>query len=208
MKNLDFGVPASDQDWQYVYRALTEIQNASRRQDQADTDIASLQAGAIPTIDLTGGQIAFPATQVPSNGVNVLDDYEEGTFTPGFSFGGGTTGITYSVQTGVYTKIGRVVFFSARVAITNNGSSVGNWLLTGLPFTANASYHNAATFWWKNASVSTAANGYSWQVRVEPNTTTVSFWENYNGVGPSAAQMTDAYTTNTTEVIVSGHYVV
>ncbi len=31
----------------------------------------------IPTIDLTGGQIAFPATAVPSADPNTLDDYQE-----------------------------------------------------------------------------------------------------------------------------------
>ena len=34
-----------------------------------------------PIIDLTGGQIAFPATAVPSADPNTLDDYEEGTYT-------------------------------------------------------------------------------------------------------------------------------
>ena len=41
---------------------------------------------------------------------NVLDDYEEGTWTPGY---GGTTGSTgslaYNTQTGRYTKVGNKV---------------------------------------------------------------------------------------------------
>jgi hypothetical protein len=39
------------------------------------------------TVSLTGGQIAFPATQIPSANVNTLDDYEKGTFTPSLTFG-------------------------------------------------------------------------------------------------------------------------
>src|SRR4030066_820181 len=35
-----------------------------------------------PSINLTGGQIKFPATQNASADANTLDDYEEGTFTP------------------------------------------------------------------------------------------------------------------------------
>ena len=42
---------------------------------------------------------------------NLLDDYEEGTFTPTFVFGTGSTW-TYSNQAGHYTKIGNTVFFN------------------------------------------------------------------------------------------------
>lgn len=82
------------------------------------------------------GNLAFPATQVPSADPNTLDDYEEGTFTPGISFGGGTTGITYGTVYGTYTKIGRVVSFRGRVTLTAKGSSTGAAKITGLPFTS------------------------------------------------------------------------
>lgn len=80
------------------------------------------------------GNLTFPAVQVPSADPNTLDDYEEGTFTPGISFGGGSTGITYSVQQGSYTKIGRVVTFRGRITMTALGSSTGFARITGLPF--------------------------------------------------------------------------
>ena len=69
---------------------LAKVANAAS--DGANADITSLAAlsGAqsIPTINLTGGQIAFPATAVPSADANTLDDYEEGTFTPTILLGG------------------------------------------------------------------------------------------------------------------------
>lgn len=55
----------------------------------------------------------------------LLNDYEEGTWTPELSFGGGSTGITYSVQAGSYTKIGNRVLVTANLALTNKGSSTG-----------------------------------------------------------------------------------
>jgi hypothetical protein len=58
-------------------------------------------------VGATAGQIPFPAVQVPSGGANVLDDYEEGTWTPTL---GGTT--TYGSQWGHYTKVGRLVSIS------------------------------------------------------------------------------------------------
>ena len=66
---------------------------------------------------------------------NKLDDYEEGTWTPTLSFGGGTTGIVYGTQSAKYTKIGNVVNFSFRMYMTNKGSSTGHARVNGLPFT-------------------------------------------------------------------------
>jgi hypothetical protein len=88
---------------------------------------------ATPSASGTG--ITFPATQSASSDANTLDDYEEGTWTPGVSFGGGTTGITYTAQDGRYTKIGRQVTVTANVTLSSKGSSTGDAVLTGLPFT-------------------------------------------------------------------------
>ena len=48
---------------------------------------------------------------------NLLNDYEEGTFTPVLNFGGGSTGITYGQQFGSYTKIGNVVHIKMRMLL-------------------------------------------------------------------------------------------
>jgi hypothetical protein len=82
----------------------------------------------IPTINLTGGQIAFPATQNPSSDANTLDDYEEGTWTP--SIGGNAT---YGTTWGLYTKIGNIVNCQFRVTISSKGTGNNN-IVNGLPF--------------------------------------------------------------------------
>lgn len=88
-----------------------------------------------PSINLTGGQIKFPATQSASADANTLDDYEEGTWTitaiPGTS---GT--ITLAIATGYYTKIGRVVMFIGFLSVSSVSSPVGVLNLTGFPFTS------------------------------------------------------------------------
>jgi len=86
--------------------------------------------------------VKFPATQVASADANTLDDYEEGTWTPGFSFGGGTTGITYngSFTGGSYTKIGRLVVVFGTITLTAKGASTGTAQITGLPFSLPNSY--------------------------------------------------------------------
>lgn len=63
-----------------------------------------------------------------------LDWYEEGTFTPVLAFGGGTTDITYSAQTGTFTRIGKIVFVNIRITITSNGTSTGDATISGLPY--------------------------------------------------------------------------
>ena len=65
---------------------------------------------------------------------NVLDDYEEGSWTPSLN---NTGTISYSHQIGRYTKVGRQVHFIAYVrwnSRSNNGSY--NITYSGLPFTS------------------------------------------------------------------------
>ena len=65
----------------------------------------------------TNGIVSIPqgielGSGVDATAANVLDDYEEGTWTP--SMGGNTT---YYARTGVYTKVGNKVFLRGQVHI-------------------------------------------------------------------------------------------
>jgi hypothetical protein len=62
----------------------------------------------------------------------LLNDYEEGTWTP--NQGAGLTVIGTFSSFGTYTKIGRMVTVRGRFEITTKGSSTGVWRLGGLPF--------------------------------------------------------------------------
>jgi hypothetical protein len=75
----------------------------------------------------------------------LLDDYEEGTFTPTI-FGSSTAGTTtYTSQVGRYTKIGNRVFYSISVGWSAQDGS-GNLRVGGLPFTsANVTGSNFQT---------------------------------------------------------------
>jgi hypothetical protein len=66
---------------------------------------------------------------------NKLDDYEEGTFTPSFSFAGQNTGMVIHSVAGTYTKVGRMVVCNIRGQVSTLGSSTGQLYLEGLPFT-------------------------------------------------------------------------
>lgn len=89
-------------------------------------------------VSLDIGRLKFPATQNASTDANTFDDYEEGTWTPSPFFGGGNTGLTLGVQSGTYTKLGRVLAFEFRIQFSNKGSSTGAMTITGVPFSRAA----------------------------------------------------------------------
>ena len=62
---------------------------------------------------------------------NLLDDYEEGSWTPAVSGGDGTS---HAEQYGRYTKVGRLVVVSARIKFSCNGTSGNQLSVGGLPF--------------------------------------------------------------------------
>ena len=70
----------------------------------------------------------------------VLDDYEEGTWTPLIS--DGTNDATNIPQVGgCYTKVGRLVTLTGTVATSSLGSVSGNIRLTGFPFATPTQFY-------------------------------------------------------------------
>jgi hypothetical protein len=90
---------------------------------------------------------------------NVLNDYEEGTFTP-VIVGTTAAGVgTYTSQVGRYTKVGRLV--SAQIYLNWTAhTGTGNMLISGLPFSSQnvSDLYNAATFGWVYNISLTAGN--------------------------------------------------
>ena len=66
---------------------------------------------------------------------NVLSDYEEGTWTP--TIGG--SGVAYGTQTGIYKKVGSMVFVYLQITITDIGSPATINEIQGLPFAPSIS---------------------------------------------------------------------
>jgi hypothetical protein len=145
--------------------------------------------------------LQFPATQVASAGANTLDDYEEGSWTMGISFGGGVTGMTYTSQLGYYVKIGCQCFFTGRINLSAKGSSTGTALITGLPFTSYSAYNNAGAVALRLQAV-TFANMHQGFIAI--NTATISLIEVTTAGAESALDNTNFIDTSV--VCVSGHY--
>jgi hypothetical protein len=98
-------------------------------------------------IGTSGHGIDFSATTNSGGTVTseLLDDYEEGTFTP--TINQGLTTPTYITQSGWYTKIGNRVFFTIYLLLgsgqTRNADAVG---IFNLPFAAAPGVNQAGGY--------------------------------------------------------------
>ena len=176
-----------------------------------DTTAAAMLAtiGAAPTaaptftgLITTAGQIAFPATQNASANANTLDDYEEGAWTPALDFGGVTTGITYSVQSGSYTKVGRLVFVAMQITLSSKGAAVGNAGLSGLPFavqqnssTLYAGFYTGTTST-SGAIVANFDTGSTVGILLQGSVTGSTFLSNANFSNSTLLRMQGVYQTS------------
>jgi hypothetical protein len=94
----------------------------------------SLRINSDATINFqqSGGGIYLGTTSPVS--ANLLDDYEEGTFTPTFT--STSVSFSYSNQYGFYTKIGRSVTCHIFIRAQSSGTTSNSLFISGLPFTS------------------------------------------------------------------------
>jgi len=141
--------------------------------------------GATPST--SGAGITFPATQSASTDANTLDDYEEGTWTPGI-----TNATSYTTRLARYTKIGNLVYAYCNVACSFNNTGSTNQLITGLPFTiesvSNDLYPLATMFQvqgWNQSTMVMAAQG-------GPNNTTLTLYTIGQSTGNNYTSITSS----------------
>ena len=114
------GIGAGSQVFQVIDDGATLFQIRSE-----DGNVSFPQSGAGIYLGVTSG-----------NSANLLDDYEEGTFTPDVK--NQSSSSTFSVRIGNYVKIGRLVLAHFYCDGGNTGTAGSNLVLSGLPFTVDA----------------------------------------------------------------------
>jgi hypothetical protein len=131
----------------------------------------------------------------------LLDDYEEGTWTPALTFGGAAAGMA-GTFTGSYNKVGNKVYVVGKVALSAKGSSTGAALISGLPFNAVANTESSNVIDPITGMASLTAGGCMFSVvssaLLYPMVQTTS----------SRTQITDANFTNTSQIVFSAVYLV
>lgn len=166
--------------------------------------ITNLSVGATGTVftGVTGSDPTFSATpnvtSISFGAGSALANYVASTsWTPVLAFGGASVGITYSVQTGTYARIGSIVFFNCSITLTNKGSSTGTVSIGTLPVTpaTNAQiaiYYDNLTF---------AGTQLSGQANVS-----AAININIFSSGVVTAPLTDANLANNSVIRLSGCY--
>jgi hypothetical protein len=151
----------------------------------------------------SGAGITFPGTQSASSDANTLDDYEEGTYTPTFGGTSSNPTVTYTTQSGAYTKIGNMVYLCARIVISAVAGGSGA-LQISVPFTPRSGLYQAISCTY--GSLDLPANTVELTSILNGDIATISFVVNYDN-----ATVTDLATsalTASTTVTLSGCYVV
>lgn len=146
---------------------------------------------------ISSGQIAFPATQVPSSDANTLDDYEEGTWTPVFTcLTPGDLSVGYASQIGRYVKIGKTVtlWFDVQLNTYTYTTATGSIRLTGIPFTAA----NATTPYVGSVAFGNINKAGFTQIvpRIEANAVIIRFVASGMGSAIATVSATDATSGN------------
>ncbi|MEY4967263.1 MAG: Synechococcus phage [Pseudomonadota bacterium] len=153
----------------------------------------SLATGNV-VMTTSGKGIDFSATANGSGTMTseLLNDYEEGTWTPNI---GGTA--TYTGQTGTYTKIGNRVYVSLRLSVLVAGTGE-DFRISGLPFASGSGLFAVSVGYFSSLKTNAAfLSGYVTGSQICMTGTTVS-----------TATITNliAVIGNGTDIAISGFY--
>ncbi len=145
-----------------------------------------------------GYGIDFSATSDASGSSSeLLDDYEEGSWTPEITSQSGSI-TSYTTQVGSYTKIGRTVIAEYDIRVSNKGNISGNYLLVSLPMNHVGSRAGSGTvYYFQNLS----SNVSSLQIELGGATPTRGWL--LGVVGTQNTQnnyLGTSYLTNTTQI--------
>ena len=153
----------------------------------------------------SGKGIDFSATSDASGMLSeLLDDYEEGTWTPTLSFAGGSGTILYGNQLGRYTKIGNVVNFWMDLTTTSLASRTGALAVQGLPYTSSGAMFGSATVGFGAGLAIGAGDFVSTLVFTGATQAVIYVWDSTTGSTP----MQSTEWTDDGRIIFGGSYFV
>ena len=160
---------------------------------------SSISSGTVSGTDIKSDYVeasnvsgtAVSAEGVYINGVaeaNNLDNYVEGSWTPSFTFGSGST--SYAAQDGYYTRVGNLVYYTFKIEIDTISSPDGTLTLAGLPVAAGNNTGGAGVGGVVSTSINYETNRTELPVNTElsiktnKNTQTANLIFSDDGVAP------------------------
>lgn len=164
--------------------------------------------GASGTLFASGGTGSVPAftatpsvTSITLGGGTALANYLQGTFTPAIAFGGSSTGVTYSSQTGEYTRIGNVIYYSVAIILSSKGAQTGNATITGFPVTVGGNPSMTAINYFSGITLTALYTNIAGYLAA---TTVMSLFQSAST--QNAAAITDVMFSNGSQLYFSGMY--
>lgn len=158
------------------------------------TNTSGVQTAALT---ISNAQACNFANGITFAGGSSLNNYTDSTFTPTLNFGGATTGITYTTQSGVYSRVGNVITFTITIVLSNKGSATGTATITGLPIAPRSSGTPCFTVFCENLTFTNIP-------RAKLSSTTMTLQELVSG--STATNKDDTAFTNTSSLIITGSY--
>jgi hypothetical protein len=175
--------------------------------------VVSASSNVKPIDSNTAGTAILPAVAgawslLQSDGSNwrvIAASARVGTFTPSFAFGGGTTGMTHSIQAGNYKAADGWCEGTIQLQLSAMGSSTGAVTITGMPLTSATGAGGAG--WPVGISWITATSGSGTTVPralMASGGSTISLYVSDPSQGNTP--ITDAYFSNDTQIILGFRY--
>ena len=131
----------------YFTQALDAVAPSNQGSDRDAAIDLGRSANRFKDLYLSGG-----AYLGGTGSANLLDDYEEGTWTPAVS-----SASSHIVQTGIYTKIGNLVTIQCVIQFVQSGTVFGS--VSGLPFTVAEVNYSGITFReWYSTGITLSGN--------------------------------------------------
>ena len=161
-------------------------------------------ASGVNIVMASGNGIDFSATangNSPSS--EILDDYEEGTWTFAITPGGGSYQYNYG-QTGYYSKIGNQVFINAWIHLLVASTVSGSITLSGLPFPCQNRSRNWIPVGGYGQSSVSAASGL-WLIPTVNGSSGEFIYNNSTFSG--ATTLTAGNLGNSAEMYINGSYI-
>ena len=203
--NTKWSMGAGDGRFYMAYNENDQVHVLDAVRSTRDVEVLAghlVMKAAGKGIDFTGGSSVGTAN-------NILDDYEEGTFTPTIISDGGTNPTqSYAYRYAYFTKIGNIVHCKVDISFASSGISggTGGAFIDDLPFPTGNAAHSYGTTFSSGYATNWGSNNYPTAGYASLGNSKLYLMSNYRDDGDTYTQCSGI--TNSTRLICAFTYMV
>ncbi|KKN66161.1 hypothetical protein LCGC14_0474510 [marine sediment metagenome] len=168
-------------------------------------DVADAEADGSASTPARSDHVHSHGTSTLSNAHDITDlaEYVEGTFTPVAIFAAGSGTITYTTQTGAYTRIGNVVFFRLELLTLSIASRTGVMTIGGLPLTSGVTHFGGIAVGFAAGLAITANQVVAGHITPSSTEVVLVLWDATTGT----SGLLDTEWTDDGRIVLTGQYI-